>query len=156
MRAKHKVVTTDAQIESALAQARRFAPDDRRAAAAFYDANKDRVVLALSNGVEVSIPRSDLQGLKNASPSQAAQIELLGGGTGLRWPQLDVDHYVSGLLNNIFGTAAWMRHVGRLGGSSRSRAKAAAARANGRKGGRPTIGKKTTRKVESRPRAKGA
>lgn len=75
----------------------------------------------------------DLEGLENATAAQAGEIELLGGGTGLHWAQLDVDHYVPGLLNNIFGTAAWMRHVGRLGGSARSHAKTAAARANGAK-----------------------
>jgi hypothetical protein len=156
MKPKHKVITTGAQIESALEQARRFAPEERRAAAASYDANKDRVVLALSNGVDVSIPRKDLQGLENASTAQAGEIELLGGGTGLHWPQLDVYHYVPGLLNNIFGTAAWMRHVGRLGGSARSQAKAAAARANGRKGGRPRATRKPLQKSRAKLRAESA
>jgi hypothetical protein len=156
MKAKPKVVTTDAQLDSALAQARRFAPEDRRAVAAYYEKNKDRVVLALTNGVEVSIPRAGLQGLEHATDVQAAEIELLGGGTGLHWPQMNVDHYVPGLLNNIFGTAAWMRHVGHLGGSVRSRAKTAAARANGRKGGRPKTAKKSIRKPELKLRAKSA
>ena len=53
------------------------------------------------------------------------------------WPLLDVDHYVSGLLNHVFGTSRWMAELGRRGGSVSSTAKAAAARINGKKGGRP-------------------
>jgi hypothetical protein len=48
-----------------------------------------------------------------------------------------VDHFVPGLLNHIFGTSRWMAELGRRGGSSTSATKAAAARANGKKGGRP-------------------
>jgi hypothetical protein len=48
-----------------------------------------------------------------------------------------VDHFVPGLLNHIFGTSRWMAELGRRGGSSTSAIKAAAARANGKKGGRP-------------------
>ena len=110
MKRSHKTVTTNAQIESALARAREFAPEDRRVSGASYNQQADRICLILPNDVQVSIPRRQLQGLENATPAQLSEIELLGGGTGLHWPQLDVSHYVLGLLNDIFGTAAWMAH----------------------------------------------
>jgi hypothetical protein len=75
--------------------------------------------------------------LENARPEEIAKVEILGRGTGIHWPQLEVDHYVAGLLNHIFGTSRWMAELGRRGGSSTSGSKAAAARANGKKGGRP-------------------
>lgn len=157
MKPTHKVITTDAQIESALARARRFAADDRRVSRVFYDRETDRICLTLCNDVGVSIPRRQLQGLEHATPAQVSEIEVLGGGTGLHWPQLDVSHYVLGLLNNVFGTSAWMARVGRLGGSARSAAKTAAARANGRKGGRPkTSRKKSVGKPEPKPRIRTA
>jgi len=133
----HKVVTTGRQIEAAKEQARQFETDDRRVRRATYERKGDRVCLFLTNDVIVTIPRKQLQGLGNAAPSQLSRIEILGGGTGLHWPQLDVSHYVPGLLNNVLGTNQWMAHLGRMGGASRSGAKRAAARANGRKGGRP-------------------
>ena len=40
-------------------------------------------------------------------------------------------------MNGIFGTKAWMNELARRAGSVTSPAKAAAARANGAKGGRP-------------------
>jgi len=133
--AKAKVAVTDAQIEAA--RARRFEATDRRAVQVEYERKADLVTLHMNDGVRISIPRVLLQGLNNARPSEVAKMELLGGGTGIHWPLLDVDHYVPGLLNHIFGTSRWMAEVGRRGGAATSRRKASAARANGKKGGRP-------------------
>jgi hypothetical protein len=133
----HRLVPTDCQIDAAIDRARKFAASDRRASKAEYETKHDLVTLYLDDGVRVSIPRQHLQGLQGATALQLSKIQLVGGGTGLRWPRLDVDHYVPGLLNHVFGTRHWMSQLGRLGGSSTSEAKAAAARANGHKGGRP-------------------
>lgn len=134
---KAKVKVTDAQIDAARTQARHFESSDRRAVAAGYNAKFDLVNIDLDDGVKVSIPRKMLQGLEHAAPKQVAKVELAGRGTGLHWPELDVDHYVPGLLNHVFGTIRWMAELGRRGGTATSRNKAAAARANGKKGGRP-------------------
>ena len=134
---KATVITTDRQIDAALAAARSFAASDRRAIRAEYEKKPDLLTLYLDDGVRVSIPRMSLQGLQDAKPAQMSKIEILGRGTGLHWPFLGVDHYVPGLLNHVFGTTRWMSELGRRGGSVTSTAKAAAARANGRKGGRP-------------------
>lgn len=42
-----------------------------------------------------------------------------------------------GLIDGAFGTRKWMSEAGTIGGLSRSDAKRASARENGRKGGRP-------------------
>lgn len=132
-----RVATTDRQIDAALAQARRFAASDRRVLRAEYEKKPDLISLYLDDGIRVSIPRMKLEGLQGAEAAKLAKIEILGRGTGLHWPLLDVDHYVPGLLNRVFGTSHWMAELGRRGGSTTSKAKAAAARANGKKGGRP-------------------
>jgi hypothetical protein len=97
----------------------------------------DLLILRLSDGQRHVIPREDLQGLQSATKEQIAQVEILGNGTGLHWPDLDVDHYVPGLLRRVYGNKQWMAEIGRSGGSARSAAKKRAARANGLKGGRP-------------------
>lgn len=137
MQDRHIIRTTDAEIDAALAQASDFARVDRRLKAARYDPKTDRVVLTLDDDVLVGLPRKKLQGLQKAPPAALKEIEIVQHGTGIRWPQLDVDHYVLGLLNGIFGTRAWLASIGRQGGSSSSRAKVAAARRNGKRGGRP-------------------
>jgi hypothetical protein len=136
-RSKATVVTTNQQIDGALAGARKFAAFDRRVVRVEYERKPDLVTLHLDDGVRVSIPRTNVQGLQKAKPREVSRIEILGRGTGLHWPLLDVDHYVPGLLNHVFGTTRWMAELGRRGGAVTSTAKAAAARANGKKGGRP-------------------
>jgi len=135
----HRIATTDAQIDKALQGAKDFAGSaaDGRVHKAVYESNGDRVTLFLADGVILSIPRMYLQGLQHGTRAQLSNIQVVGAGTGLHWPELDADHYVPGLLNQVFGTKRWMSELGRAGGASRSKAKVNAARANGMKGGRP-------------------
>ena len=72
------------------------------------------------------------------SPADLAEIKVSPAGLGLHWPKLDADVYVPALLQGVFGSKRWMAaQLGATGGQARSHAKAAAARENGRKGGRP-------------------
>jgi hypothetical protein len=133
----HKVRLSDLELDRARAQAREFEAADARVVRAEYEAKMDSLKLSFSDGLIVSIPRNHLQGLEGANRSELSNIELVGHGTGLHWPRLDVDHYVFGLLQHRFGTRRWISEIGRRGGRSRSKAKAKAARRNGRAGGRP-------------------
>jgi hypothetical protein len=100
-------------------------------------AGLDLLILKLSDGHRQLIPREDLEGLQGATREQIAQVKILGNGTGLHWPALNLDHYVPNLLRHIYGTKWWMAEIGRSGGSVRSAAKRKASQANGLKGGRP-------------------
>lgn len=108
------------------------------AVSARYDRRRSRIVVALNTGVEVTFPTTIAEGLADASPDSLTDIEISPAGLGLHWPRLDADLYVPGLLQGVFGSRNWMaRQLGAEGGKARTAAKAAAARANGRKGGRP-------------------
>jgi len=88
--------------------------------------------------VQLRFSGTQRAGLKRASDPELAQVEILGLGLGLRWEGLDVDLSVPGLLAGLFGTKAYMdRQRAARAGSATSVAKAAAARRNGAKGGRP-------------------
>jgi hypothetical protein len=102
-----------------------------------YDAANDEVAIRFENGARMAFPRHLLEGLAAASTEQLRDIEIAGPGTGLYWPQLDVGHYVRGLIDGVFGTRRWMQELGRRGGAMKTPAKSAAARKNGKKGGRP-------------------
>jgi hypothetical protein len=109
-----------------------------RAVAAHYDRRRARVVLSLDNGADLAFPPSLAEGLDKASAADLATIEISPTGLGLHWPNLDADLWLSGLLVGVFGSPRWMAGLmGRKGGRARADAKVAAARANGRRGGRP-------------------
>ncbi len=136
--ARHRVVTTDAEIDQAIERAKNLRREARVTAVEYRPGpGLDLLILKLSDSSRHVIPREDLQGLQLAAKDQIARVEILGNGTGLHWPELDVDLYVPGLLRGVYGTKRWMAEIGRSGGSVKSAAKKRAARANGLKGGRP-------------------
>ena len=111
---------------------------DARAVSAHYNRRADRVRVRLNTGLELAFPPSMAEGLADASPVDLNQIEISPAGLGLHWPRLDADLYLPALLQGVFGSPGWMAaQLGASGGRTRSTAKAAAARENGRKGGRP-------------------
>jgi Protein of unknown function (DUF2442) len=117
-----------------------------RAKRACYDVRTDRVVIELTNGCMFAFPPALAQGLKGASRQALVEVKVTPTGYGLHWPQLDADLSVPDLIAGIFGTRAWMREMARRGGVTQSPAKAAAARENGKKGGRP-LGSRTKRRT---------
>jgi hypothetical protein len=109
-----------------------------RARTARYDRRTRRILVDLTNGCSFAFPARQAQGLEWASDAELAQVEVLGLGFGLHWERLDVDLSVPGLLAGLFGTKAYVdRQRAARAGSATSAAKAAAARRNGAKGGRP-------------------
>jgi hypothetical protein len=108
------------------------------AISARYDSRARRVVVELDSGVQIAFPARLAEGLGDASAADLSEIEISPTGLGLHWPRLDADLYVPGLMQGLFGSRAWMAaEMGAAGGRVSSAAKAAAARKNGAKGGRP-------------------
>ena len=109
-----------------------------RVVAAGYDRSRGQIVIHLSSRMDLSFSPHDAQGLENAKPAQLEEIEISPSGFGLRFPKLDADLYLPGLLEGLLGSKRWMAsRLGQIGGVSRSPAKRAAAKANGKLGGRP-------------------
>jgi hypothetical protein len=105
-----------------------------RARAARYEPKTGRVHVDLTNGCSFAFPARLAEGLEQASDGELAEVEILGLGLRLHWERLDVDLSVPGL----FGTKAYMdRERAARAGAATSVVKAAAARRNGAKGGRP-------------------
>nr|WP_294544136.1 DUF2442 domain-containing protein [uncultured Rhodopila sp.] len=125
---------TDAQIDAATERGRLAAVNEPRARAVRYDRRLRRIIVDLTNGCTFAFPPHLAEGLETATDDQLAGVELLGAGYGLHWEALDADLSVPGLLAGLFGTKAYMA---RRAGQATSPAKAAAARENGAKGGRP-------------------
>ena len=126
-----------ANKKKAMARGRADRKDFPHATAAAYSPEHDLIVIDLENGSKFAFPPRIAQGLEHATPEQLGEIEVTPGGYGLLWPKIDAALSVRGLLLGTMGSMLWAREMARKGGQVSSPAKAAAARANGAKGGRP-------------------
>jgi hypothetical protein len=116
------------------ARMRRERPDEPRAVAARYDASSERVLVELSNGCVFGFPVWMVPGTSRATPQELENVSVQAHGEAIGWEELNADTDVNGLILEVL-------HVRDLAakylGSLTSPAKSAAARENGKKGGRP-------------------
>ncbi len=144
------------EFELATKRAERRRAGEPAAVAARYDPARDRVIIELSTGDEVAFPPRRAQGLEAAKRSDLDVIEISPSGFGLHFPKLDADVWLPALLDGVFGSRQWIAaQLGARGGKVKSTAKATAARANGKLGGRPRKIKRAarSRKMKSRRRS---
>lgn len=135
-----------AQITGARERGRRARAVEPRAKSARYSRVTGRLTVTLTNNAIFGFPARLAPGLDNASEAQLAKVEVSPSGEGLLWPDIDADLSVAGMLRAMLGGKAVMRELGRSGGLARSQAKAAAARSNGARGGRPRASKRQNRR----------
>ena len=57
--------------------------------------------ILFEDGRQLSIPKFYFESLKNASMEELNNYELLGGGLGIHWEELDEDLYVPNLLISV-------------------------------------------------------
>jgi hypothetical protein len=124
--------STDREID----EARRRGREEQLAKCARsvkYLPTRDSFLFRMFTGARVEVPRRLISEVSKVSKRLAAEVELLPGGDGLHWERLDMDISVPGLMRDVFGFS----HDFRRAGATKSKARAAASRANGRLGGRP-------------------
>jgi len=130
-----KLTTEQFKAAKAHGEARMRGP---RATCAHYDAGRNRIIVRLTTGVEIGFAPRDVEGLRNASTDDLKGVEVQAFGLGIHFPTIDADLYVPALLAGVLGSTRWVAaQLGAAGGRTRSAAKAAASRENGRPGGRP-------------------
>lgn len=129
---------TDAEFAAAEERGKEMRESEPRAISARFDRKTGRVTVELANGCAYLFPAHLAQDLSEARADDLEEVEVDGAGFNLHWPKLDADLYVPALVAGIFGTRDWMsKALARQAGRVTSSAKSAAARENGRKGGRP-------------------
>lgn len=126
------------EFERARVRGEKRKTDEPYAVEARYDKKQQRVIVELNTGLLVVFGPEMVEGLQGAKPRDLQEIEITPSGFGLHFPRVDADVYLPGLLSGQSGSNRWMAaKLGQRGGSTRSAAKAAAARSNGKLGGRP-------------------
>jgi hypothetical protein len=125
-------------------QARETVPQKRRRDRCSLSVPGRPIVVTFENGIEIRFPRLQLEGLENATDVQLSDIEI-DAGRLLVWTKIAdgakedavVAHCIPDVMDKFAPSGRVMTEIGRLGDSKTSPAKAAAVRANGKKGGRP-------------------
>jgi hypothetical protein len=79
-----------------------------RAVNAHYDAERDRVIIRLTTGIEIGLTPHDVEGLRGASASDLSVIEVEEQRLGIHFPGLDADLYVPALLEGVLGSTKRM------------------------------------------------
>jgi hypothetical protein len=131
------------RFKAARARGKAHAQDASALVDARFDRASDAVFLFFRSGASMTIPRGVIPGLKEQPASALEAMALSPAGDALLWPALDADVYVPGLVERVFGNRLFAAASGRRGGQRRTKAKVAAARRNGAKGGRPRKRKST-------------
>ena len=112
--ANWRMTTTDEEIDAAIERAKLLPERPTAISAEYIGGNADVVVLRLSTGGRLTIPREELQGLQDATEAQLSEIEIFAG-LDIAWPQLDVNHYLPYLMQHQYGSDAWMQTLAQRG-----------------------------------------
>ena len=132
------MLATDIDIDSAKKQMKARLKSTPQATLARYNRRRARIIVALNNGLELAFPPELAEGLAGAKAADLNEIKLTPTGLGLHWPRLDADLYLPALMEAEFGSTRWVAaRMGSVGGKATTASKQAAARANGKLGGRP-------------------
>ncbi len=136
--AKHYVSAKDRErFARARSRGHARAEDASAVVEAHYELAKEAVRLTFRRGGSMMIPTRLIPGLARQPASVLAVVEVSPAGDALSWPSLDVDVFIPGLVERAFGTRLFAAATGQRGGRRRTKAKAAAAKLNGARGGRP-------------------
>jgi len=102
--ADRAMTTTDEEIDAALERAKEFDSFPRIVEAIYRpEPGLDFLMLRLSDGRRLLIPREELGELKNATPEQAIDLKVGPNGVDIWWPQLDDGLYLPDFLEHRWG-----------------------------------------------------
>ena len=62
---------------------------------------EDTIAAQLVDGRTISVPLAWSWRLSEATSDQRARFEIIGSGTGIRWPEIDEDISVEGMLHGV-------------------------------------------------------
>ena len=132
-----RIATSEAEMRAALKAARLRERVATKIKSARYDRRGDALIIELSTGATLSIPRCTIPGFARAQPRMLSDLAITPGGEGLWSDMLDDGVLLEQLLILALGASTMARVGARINASKTSPARVAASRANGAKGGRP-------------------
>jgi hypothetical protein len=74
---------------------------DRQERIQTVSVTEETISAQLMDGRTISVPLAWSWRLSEATPEQRARFEIIAGGSGIRWPEIDEDISVEGMLHGI-------------------------------------------------------
>lgn len=103
--AKTKLTAFDrARFSAARVRGEARAHDPSALVDARYERTSEAVLLTFGSGASMTIPQRVIPGLEREAASALETVVLSPAGDALRWPALDVDVHVPGLVERAFGS----------------------------------------------------
>jgi len=97
-------LTKNEEINGANEPAKGFTNEPHIVQAAYHPGpGLELLILTLSDGVRLLVPREDLSELKSATSEQILDLKILPNGTAIWWPQLDDGIYFPEFLEFRWG-----------------------------------------------------
>jgi hypothetical protein len=97
-------MTTDEEIDAAIERAKEFESFPRIVEAVYRgEPGLEFLMLRLSDGRRLLVPKEELGELKNATPEQAADLTIEHQGRSVWWKQLDDGLYLPDFLEYRWG-----------------------------------------------------
>ena len=135
MATKEKFSISRADLERLKRESEQRRAHEPFAESATYDAQSGALTVALRGGSTVRTQARALRGLGSASDEQLTNVRIHDG-RALFWADVDVQHLLIAFLGEALGIPT-LHAATRRAGNARTAAKSAAARENGKLGGRP-------------------
>ena len=98
---------SQAEFEAATAEGKALMAGPR-AARVRFDVFRHRIVVTLTTGFELGFDPRNAQGLVHATLTELSNVRVDALGLAIRFPSLDADFYVPGLLAGRLGSERWM------------------------------------------------
>lgn len=133
----NRTSVTDSEIDALLRASRERRKTATTILSARYDAKTDAIVVDLSTGVALIVPRKKIAGFAKAAPSDLTDLKIDADAESIWSDTVDDGVLLEQLIEITAGSEDLAAFSARVLGRRKTPARAAASRANGKKGGRP-------------------
>jgi hypothetical protein len=105
-----RYVISDEEFERAEKRGRELIENVPHAVEACYVPALKRILVLLSDGMEISLRTNEYLTTQNATDEQLSTIELFANGFEIHFPKLDEGFWVPDLLEHLLGVRKFLRH----------------------------------------------
>jgi Protein of unknown function (DUF2442) len=117
---KAKDVTTDAEQDGAFERAKLH--DNDLARTVQYVSLLKIIIIGLNSGRRIALPIEEVPALSKATQKVLQNCELLGRGTAINFPDIEVALPIDGIIKGVYGKSRWMAELGQKDASGKTEA----------------------------------